>query len=124
MPETSRRAERLAEARHREAGLKKRLKEAEAALDAQAYARYPTLGEAEIKTLVVERQVARRARRRYPRRDGPREPAAHQRVKELAERYETPLPQWSAEWPSLKPKWIATWKRWGSRGSEARLQAD
>ena len=36
------------------AGLKKRLKEAEAALDGQAYARYPKLTESEIKTLVLD----------------------------------------------------------------------
>ena len=37
-----------------EADLKKRLKDAEAALDAKAYAKYPKLTEAEIKTLVVD----------------------------------------------------------------------
>ena len=36
-----------------EADLKKRLKDAEAALDAKAYAKYPKLTEAEIQTLVV-----------------------------------------------------------------------
>src|SRR4030066_448440 len=37
-----------------EADLKKRLKEAEADLDAKPYAHYPKLTEAEIKTLVVD----------------------------------------------------------------------
>ena len=37
-----------------ESELKKRLKDAEAALDAKAYAQYPKLTEAEIKTLVVD----------------------------------------------------------------------
>jgi hypothetical protein len=37
-----------------EAVLKKKLKDAEAALDAKAYAQYPRLTEAEIKTLVVD----------------------------------------------------------------------
>jgi type I restriction enzyme M protein len=37
-----------------EADLKKRLKDADAALDAKAYAQYPKLTEAEIKTLVVD----------------------------------------------------------------------
>jgi type I restriction enzyme M protein len=37
----------------REAALKKEIKEAEAALDGLAYARYPRLGEAEVKALVV-----------------------------------------------------------------------
>jgi len=39
---------------NQEADLKKALKEAEAALDALAYAKYPMLSETEIKTLVVE----------------------------------------------------------------------
>ncbi len=73
--------------------LKKRLKEAEAALDAKAYAHYPKLSEGEIKALVVDDKwlVALDA-------------AVHgemdrvsqgitRRVKELAERYEMPLPQ-------------------------------
>ena len=37
-----------------EASLKKRLKEAAAALDSQAYALYPELTESEIKVLVVD----------------------------------------------------------------------
>ena len=39
---------------NREAELKKKLKDAEADLDAKAYAKYPTLTEAEVKTLVVD----------------------------------------------------------------------
>jgi len=37
-----------------EGGLKKQLKEAEAALDAKAYTQYPKLGQAEVKALVVD----------------------------------------------------------------------
>ena len=37
-----------------EADLKKKLRDAEADLDAKAYAKYPKLTEAEIKTLVVD----------------------------------------------------------------------
>jgi type I restriction enzyme M protein len=76
-----------------EADLKKRLREAEAALDAQAYARYPKLTESEIKTLVVEDKwlavldaTIRGEMDRVSQQ-------LTQRVKELAERYETPLPQ-------------------------------
>jgi type I restriction enzyme M protein len=76
-----------------EADLKMRLKEAEAALDAQAYARYPKLTEAEIKTLVVDAKwlaaldaAIRGEMDRVSRQ-------LTQRLKELAERYETPLPQ-------------------------------
>jgi type I restriction enzyme M protein len=76
-----------------QATLKKRLKESEAALDAQTYARYPKLTESEVKTLVVDDKwlaaldVAIR---------GEMDRVSQQltmRVKELAERYETPLPQ-------------------------------
>ncbi len=75
------------------AGLKKRLKEAEAALDAQAYARYPTLGEAEIKTLVVDdKWLAALDAAIHGEMDRVSQQLT-QRVKELAERYETPLPQ-------------------------------
>jgi type I restriction enzyme M protein len=72
---------------------KKELKDAEAALDAEALAKYPKLTESEVKTLVVEDKWM-----------GALSAAIHgemerisqtltQRVKELAERYETPLPQ-------------------------------
>ena len=76
-----------------ETGLKKQLKEAEAALDAQAYALYPKLTGSEIKTLVVDDKWL-----------APLDTAIHsemervsqqltQRVKKLAERYEMPLPR-------------------------------
>jgi type I restriction enzyme M protein len=76
-----------------EADLKRRLKMAEAALDAQAYSKYPKLTEAEIKTLVVDGkwlaaldaavhgEIARVSQK------------LTERTKELVERYETPLPK-------------------------------
>ena len=76
-----------------EAGLKKCLKEAEAVLNGQAYALYPKLTESEIKTLVVDDKwlasldvVIRSEMDRVSQR-------LTLRVKELAERYEIPLPQ-------------------------------
>jgi type I restriction enzyme M protein len=76
-----------------EADLKKRLKEAEAALDAKAYAKYPTLTEAEIKTLGVDdKWLAALDRDIHGEMDRISQ-ALTQRVKELAERYETPMPQ-------------------------------
>ena len=76
-----------------EADLKKRLKEAEAALDAQAYAKHPTLTESEIKTLVVDdKWLAALEAAIHSEMDRVSQQLAH-RVKELAERYETPLPQ-------------------------------
>ena len=76
-----------------EADLKRALKEAESELDALAYAKYPKLTEAEIKTLVVEdKWLAVIAAALHGEMDRISQ-ALTQRVKELAERYETPLPQ-------------------------------
>jgi len=76
-----------------EAEFKKALKEAEAALDALAYAKYPMLTEDEIKTLVVEdKWLTAIAAAIHGEMDRISQ-ALTLRVKELAERYETPLPQ-------------------------------
>jgi type I restriction enzyme M protein len=76
-----------------EADLKKALKEAEAALDVLAYTKYPKLSEEEIKTLVVEdKWLATISAAIHGEMDRISQ-ALTQRVKELAERYETPLPQ-------------------------------
>ena len=75
-----------------ESDLKKSLKEAEAALDALAYGKYPKLGEAEIKTLVVDdKWLATISAAIHGEMDRISQ-ALTKRVKELAERYETPLP--------------------------------
>jgi type I restriction enzyme M protein len=76
-----------------EAALKRQLKDADAALDAMAYARYPRLTEDEVKSMVVDDKWL-----------GALDAAIHsevdrvsrtltQRVKELADRYGTPLPR-------------------------------
>jgi type I restriction enzyme M protein len=76
-----------------EAEHKKRLKEAETDLDIKALAKYPTLTEAEIKTLVVQdKWLAALAIAVHGELDRASR-ALTQRVKELVERYETPLPQ-------------------------------
>ncbi len=76
-----------------EAALKKRLKDAEAALDAAAYTHYPQLTVAEIKTLVVDdRWLAALDRALHGEMERISQALA-QRVKELAERYDTPLPR-------------------------------
>jgi type I restriction enzyme M protein len=76
-----------------EADLKKRLREAEAALDAKAYARYPKLTEAEIKGLVVEdKWLATLDAAIHGEMDRVSQQLT-QRIQELAERYETPLPE-------------------------------
>lgn len=78
---------------NREAELKKQVKEAEARLEAKAYAQYPRLSEEEVKRLVVEDKwmavlaaaVQGEVERVSQTLTG--------RVKELAERYERPMPE-------------------------------
>jgi type I restriction enzyme M protein len=84
-----------------ETDLKKTLKETEATLDALAYAQYPRLTVDEIKTLVVEdKWLATISAAIHGEMDRISQ-ALTQRVKELAERYETPIPKAAsqvAEW--------------------------
>src|SRR5207237_1214325 len=76
-----------------EANLKKRLKEAEAVLNVKAYGQYPKLTEAEVQTLVVDdKWLAALDAAIHGEMDRISQ-GLTQRVKELAERYETPLPQ-------------------------------
>jgi type I restriction enzyme M protein len=75
-----------------ESALKARLKEAEAALDAGAYGKYPKLTEADVKALVVDdKWLAVLAAEIHGEMDRVSQ-ALTGRVRELAERYETPLP--------------------------------
>ena len=87
-----------------EADLKRQLKEAEAALDAKAYAKYPKLTTAEIKALAVDDKWL-----------GALEAAVHgeldrvsqeltRRVRELGERYETALPQMATRLADIEAK--------------------
>ena len=76
-----------------EVELKRDLREAEATLDAKAYAHYSKLNAAEIQTLVVDdKWLAALDAAIHGEMDRISQ-ALTQRVKELAERYETPLPQ-------------------------------
>jgi type I restriction enzyme M protein len=76
-----------------ETDLNKKLKDAETELDAKAYKKYPTLTEPETKTLVVEdKWLAALDAAVHGEMDRISQ-ALSQRVKELAERYETPLPE-------------------------------
>ncbi|HEV3298212.1 MAG TPA: type I restriction-modification system subunit M, partial [Planctomycetaceae bacterium] len=71
--------------------LKKRLKEAEAALDAKAYAKYPKLTEVEIKTLAVDdKWLAALDAVIHGEMDRVSQQLTY-RVKQLAERYESTL---------------------------------
>ena len=87
-----------------EAGLKKRIKEDEAALDGQAYALYPKLTEAEIKTLVVDDKWLAALNAAIQNEMDRVSQHLAQRVKELAERYEIPLPQMLGRVAELEAK--------------------
>ena len=76
-----------------EAALKKRLKETEATLDGQAYALYPKLTESEITTLVVDDKWLASLDTAINVEMDRVSKQLTERVKELAERYESPLPQ-------------------------------
>lgn len=87
-----------------EADLKKQLKAAEAALDAQAYARYSNLTESEIKTLLVDDKWLAALDAAIL---GEMDRVSRQltsRVKELAERYETPLPEMAGRVAELEKR--------------------
>jgi type I restriction enzyme M protein len=87
-----------------EAALKKGLKDAEAELDAKAYAHYPTLSEADIKTLVVDdKWLANLDTAIHGEMDRISQQLT-QRVKQLAERYETPVPQINLRVDALEAK--------------------
>jgi type I restriction enzyme M protein len=87
-----------------ESELKKRLKDAEADLDAKAYAQYPKLTEAEIKTLVVEDKWLATLESAITAETQNIASRLTQRVKELSERYETPMPQLTKRVDELEEK--------------------
>jgi type I restriction enzyme M protein len=96
-----------------ESDFKRRLKEVEADLDAKAYAHYPKLTEAEIKTLVVDdKWLAALDEDIHGEMDRISQ-ALTQRVKELAERYETPLPQMLSRVIKLEAKVHSDLERMG-----------
>lgn len=75
-----------------ESALKKRLKEAEADLDARALAQYPKVTEADVKTLVVDdKWLAIVAGKIHSEMDAITR-ALTQRLSDLVDRYERPLP--------------------------------
>lgn len=88
----------------KEADLKKELKDAEADLDAKAYAQYPKLSEAEVKTLVVEDKWLAALEAAIQGEMDRVSQSLTQRVKELSERYVTPMPQLTARVDELEAK--------------------
>jgi type I restriction enzyme M protein len=99
----------------KEAAIKKKLKEAEAELDAKCYAKYPTLSEAEIQTLVIDDKwltdIDGRVRGGLERISQ----GLARRVKELAERYETPMSRLAARIAELEGKVNRHLERMGFR---------
>jgi type I restriction enzyme M protein len=87
-----------------EVALKKQLKEAAADLDAKAYAKYPKLTEGEIKTLVVNDKWLDALDAAIHGEMDRISQALTQRVKELAERYETPMPRMVSRVAELEGK--------------------
>jgi type I restriction enzyme M protein len=87
-----------------EAELKRELREAEAALDAKVYDRYPTLCLCEIQTLVVDDKWLAALDAAIQGEMERISQALTQRVKELAERYEAPLPQMACRVAELEAK--------------------
>ncbi len=77
----------------REAALRRCIKEAESELDAKAYAKYPTLTEAEAQTLVVDDKWLATLDAAIHGEVGRISQALTARVTELAERYDSPMPQ-------------------------------
>jgi type I restriction enzyme M protein len=84
--------------------LKKQAKDAEAALDQLAYNKYPQLTEADVKTLVIDdKWMARLAASVQGELDRVSQTLTG-RIRELAERYATPLPQLADEVAALAAK--------------------
>lgn len=87
-----------------EAALKKKLRDAEAALDAKVYAHFPKLSEDDIKALVVDdKWLAALDRDIHGEMDRISQ-ALTQRIKDLAERYETPMPELTGRVEDLEAK--------------------
>ncbi len=96
---------------------KRALKEAETALDAAAYAKYPSLSVDEIKSLVVDdKWLASLSAAVHGEMERIGQ-ALTQRVSQLAERYATPLPQMTAQVAEWEAKVGAHLERMGVLGA-------
>jgi len=83
---------------------RKKLKEADTALDSACLARYPKLTEAEIKVLVVDDKWIAAIDKAVHGEMNRISQTLTERVKELSERYETPMPQMTADVAELEAK--------------------
>jgi len=97
-----------------EADYKKAIRDAEAALDKLAYAKYPQLTEAEIKTLVVDDKWLTTLATVVQGELDRVSQTLTGRVRQLAERYATPLPKLVAEVDALSARVEAHLKKMGA----------
>ncbi|OAG66861.1 type I restriction endonuclease subunit M [Xanthomonas floridensis] len=98
----------------REAALKKTVKTLEWELDEQAYEHYASLGEAEVKTLVVQDKWLAHLQAKVQQELERISQTLAQRIRELAERYDTPLPKLEDEVAALSAKVEAHLKKMGA----------
>jgi len=97
----------------RQAANNKRIKETTAELDKKIYARYPALTEDEIKTMVVDNKWMATIEKAIQTEMDRISQRLTQRIKELAERYETPLPAQTSEVAELENKVSAHLEKMG-----------
>jgi type I restriction enzyme M protein len=109
---------------NKETELKRALKDAGDDLDAKAYAKYPTLAAVEIKMLVVDDKWLTALHAVIHGELDRISQALTQRVKELTERYETPMPGHVRKVAELEQRVNRHLGKMGFRGIEARLQTD
>ena len=96
-----------------EASLKKKLKELEESLDVQAYGKYSDLNELDVRSLVVDfKWLATLEAMIHGEMDRVSQSLA-KRVKELAERYESPLPKLTDQVADLESKVTTHLKKMG-----------
>ncbi|MEA2041659.1 MAG: type I restriction-modification system subunit M [Bacteroidota bacterium] len=91
----------------------KKIKEAEKELDNKLYAKYPTLTETEVKQLVVDDKWMQIIETAIKGEIDHISQRLTNRIKELAERYETPLPQIEAELVEVESKVNAHFEKMG-----------
>jgi len=105
---------RWLELKDNEAALKRSLKALDAKLDQQAYDHYAQLSEAEVKNLVVEDKWLAHLQADVQRELQRISQTLAQRIRELAERYDTPLPKLEDEVVALSAKVEAHLKKMGA----------
>lgn len=105
--------EQYLELTEKQTELNKKIKEAEAELDKKTLTRYKTLTETEIKQLVVDDKWMASIERSVKTEMERISQRLTQRIKELAERYETPLPKQTTEVAELENKVTAHLQKMG-----------